>query len=113
MNDYQIGQDIQGLRMRLEALEKGQLGKSGALTQNELSGAQKRNLKLLNQHSREIPSEINKLLRAHDIDLCLASYTLSPDKDEAVKMLNASDGPCCCECGWYVSDCSKCCIISV
>jgi hypothetical protein len=113
MNEYQIGQDIQTLRTRLDALERKCGLRSSPLKEYELSEIQKRNLALLRQHSREIVSKMNNSLSDRGINLYVASLTLLSDKEQAESMLYTKAGPCCCETGEYVFICDTCGIVFI
>lgn len=112
MCNYQIGQDIQSLRIRVEALERKHKSNSRPLREHELSDTQKKNLQLLRQHSRAIVSEMNRVLRQHGVNLYVASFPVLTPDDLAERTIFAKAGPCCCAIddghSAYVSDCDDC-----
>jgi hypothetical protein len=74
MSKYQIGQDIESLRMRVEALERKHKSNLRPLGEHEISDTPQRNAKLLKQHSRAIVAGMNKVLNQHGINLYVASF---------------------------------------
>jgi len=110
MSEYEMGQDMQELKMRIEVLEKkkGRGERSRPLKEEELSDVQRRNLDLLRQRSEEIVSEMNKILKKNGVNLFIAKFPMLSEQEFSGPQLFPQAGGCCCENGVYVEDCDLC-----